>query len=335
MRVSQAFNYTAAPILYRTISYFPDRSGPTSLDGVDANPYDLGGPSFVPLSKKAVLRYTKNLSIGYHHHGSSVSPPAATCDSHVSTVPSALLSSSVKINPLPLPNLDTLHVAGERFCTRRSCPYLSTATPKTVVVDKIDLFSGSPRWTSPFRLPCASTADRVVYLVQSPFFLRRDKWQGLAVESQRVRSSTFIFALREYETEWRDTATRMSDEDAHGALVWHLSTICLMGQGDEKVMMVGLEMVAPHLRPDMSLSSKCPKDVVLAFQAAVSRCVRRRWVDEGVDENVEARLQKCRFMTIREYAAREAREVEVKRELLDKWADCWEHVVASSGLERL
>jgi hypothetical protein len=200
-------------------------------------------------------------------------------------------------------------------------------------VKKIDLFSGSPRWTNPFRLPCAETTSRAVYLVQSPFFLKAHKWQGLSLESQRVETSVFIFALREYEVEWRDTARRMSDADPHAALVEHLATICLVTRGRTEI--VGLELVAPHLRPSEWLSSAYPEDVVASFELAVHGRVKGRWTDAGCPGEVEDVLERCRFLSMREYAASGCREEEVERVVLERWAGCWEQNVACSGIERI
>lgn len=327
MRVSKSFYSVTSPVLYRTISYFPDRKGPTPLDGMDAivDRKLAVDVEYDPLAKLAVLRYTKYLHMGYHHHNAPSLVPSST---------SSIASSRLTGAPLHLPTLEVLHVQGERYCTRRSCPHLVTAKPKSVVVVKIDLFSGSPRWANPFLLACAETADRAVYLVQSPFFFRRSKWQGLDTVSQGVKTSIFILALREYEVEWRDTARKMSDEDAHGALVWHLSSLCMMAQEGGEVVLVGLELVAAHLRPDIWLSSAHPEDVVASFEAVVSRRVRKRWGEEGRCGDVEEQLARCRFTSMGEYRRKEARRQEVKLELLDKWASCWEHAVAASGIER-
>jgi hypothetical protein len=200
-------------------------------------------------------------------------------------------------------------------------------------VKKIDLFSGSPRWINPFQLPCADTTTRAVYLVQSPFFLKAHKWQGLSLESQQVETSVFIFALREYEVEWRDTARRMSDSDAHAALVEHLASICLMARRSTEI--VGLELVAPHLRPSEWLSSAHPEDVVASFEEVVHRRVKGRWMDVGCPGDVKDVLDQCRFVSMREYAASGCREEEVDKALLERWAGCWEQNVACSGLERI
>ena len=100
------------------------------------------------------------------------------------------------------------------------------------------------------------------------------------------------------------------------------------------MVLVGLELVAPHLRPSLWLSSAYPEDVVAGFEAAVSEKVRIRWNEDGRGGDVEEHLARCRLMSMREYSVKEAKDDEVKLELLDKWAGCWEHVVACSGVER-
>lgn len=318
-RVSRLFSDSVGPVLYRSISYYPDRKGHTALEGLD----DIAGDDSAHCSRKQdLMRYVRHLHLGYHHHEHPHAPtPTSDHLPHRST-------------PLSLSaNLRTLHVAGERYCTRRSCPFLADARPKTVVVKKIDLFSGSPRWINPFRLPCAETTTRAVYLVQSPFFLKANKWQGLSLESQQAETSVFIFALREYEVEWRDTARRMSDRDAHAALVEHLASICLMAR--RRTEIVGLELVAPHLRPSEWLSSAYPEDVVASFEEVVHRRVKARWTEAGCPGDVEDLLDRCCFVSMREYAAKGCREEEVDKALLERWAGCWEQNVACSGIAHI
>lgn len=169
--------------------------------------------------------------------------------------------------------------------------------------------------------------------------------QGLDGVSCGVGSSTFIFALREYEVEWRDTARRMSDSDPHSALVGQLVTLLTdctgptthdepKGSGRGEVLVVGLELVASHLRPTLDIPSAYPEDLVSMFEEVIHQAAIRRWAESGIAEvdDIEERLKRCRFMSMREYVAKELRDDELDRTKLDGWASCFEHVVASSGI---
>ena len=374
LRVNSDFYAAGSRVLYESISYFPDRRGPTALEGIQDEEEDIVEPltGFVrsrPNLKKAVLCHVKKLHIGYHHHNASataatssassptpspslsasssatglispcglegcLTPSLATSPSGYAT-PHPLLSPSSAPVPIPndpihMPGLQSLHISGERFCTHKQCPYLSTTTPSSITVVRIDLFSGSPRWKNPFQLPTPHTPSRAIYLCQSPFFLRKRSMQGLSPSTSRVPTSIFIFALRDHEVEWRDTARRMSDPDAHAALVHHLSTLAMAPS--EKILVVGTELVACHLRPDPVLLSTRPEDICGAFFDAVADEVRGRWEEESMGGDVEEQLAKVSFMSLREYAAKEHREAEVSRKTIDQWSNCFEQVVASSGL---
>ena len=159
--------------------------------------------------------------------------------------------------------------------------------------------------------------------------------QGLDDRSKTIRKQTFIFALREYESEWRDTARRMSDKDPDLVLVDHLAELC--SSPVEEINIVGLELVAPHLRVVEELSSAYPEDIVSNFEYAVGAMVRGKWAERGSSmssgRSVEDQLKRCRFWTLREYASG-ALPVGLDRDLIDRWAASFEHVVASSGIER-
>lgn len=169
--------------------------------------------------------------------------------------------------------------------------------------------------------------------------------QGLDAVSFGVERSTFIFALREYEVEWRDTARRMSDSDPHSALVGHLVTLllgCLVARSGvdgggrrSEVLFVGLELVAAHLRPKADLPSTRSEDLVQQFEDVVLESARQQWGISGLEGEMEFEegLSRCRFMSTREYIAKEMKDDELDRDKLETWANCWEHAVASSGVE--